>query len=55
MTVTVTAQGAPVVGGQVVIERSRDGDWVPVADVESGTVDVLELVTHALGTTGGTP
>ena len=29
--------------------------WVPVADVESGTVDVLELVTHALGITGGTP
>ena len=29
--------------------------WVPVADVESGAVDVLELVTHALGTTGGTP
>ena len=33
VTVTVTAQGAPVVGGQVVIERSRDGGWVPVADV----------------------
>ena len=29
--------------------------WVPVADVESGAVDVLELVTHALGITGGTP
>ena len=29
--------------------------WVPVADVESGAVDVLDLVTHALETTGGTP
>jgi hypothetical protein len=32
-TVTVTAQGAPVVGGQVVVERHRDGAWVTVAEV----------------------
>lgn len=32
VTVTVTAQDAPVVGGQVLVERSRDGAWVPVAD-----------------------
>lgn len=33
VTVTVTAHGAPVSGGQVVIERSRDGGWLPVAQV----------------------
>jgi hypothetical protein len=42
VTVTVTAQDAPVVGGQVLIERSRDGVWVAVADT---VTDVSGRVT----------
>ena len=49
VTVTVTAQDAPVVGGQVLVERSRDGAGVPVADAltdASGRVTARSVSTE---------